>query len=310
MVPENPNSKDTDMSSVNGEIIINVVTENFMSDVIEKSKEIPVIVDFWAPWCEPCKQLTPIIEKLILEQNGRVILAKMNIEESPEVAQQLKIQSIPAVMAFHDGQPLDGFVGVQPEKNISEFIQKIAAKNNSSTIDQDFLIAKTELQNENFHEASLILSNIINIEPKNISAISLLSRCLIRLGKLNEALEIIENLPDEASKNQDYVSVCSEIDLLKKAEKRPLDENEENNLRAKIQENPKDQQSRLDLSILLAASGNSQTSIEELLIMIEMDLKWNDSAGRKQLIEIFSALGNQSELVIEGRKRLSSLLFN
>ena len=113
--------------------VTEVVTENFMSDVIEKSKEKPVIVDFWAPWCEPCKQLTPIIEKLVNEKNGNVILAKMNIDESPEVAQQLKIQSIPAVMAFSDGQPVDGFIGVQPEKNISDFVNKISALNKSSS---------------------------------------------------------------------------------------------------------------------------------------------------------------------------------
>ena len=119
MLFEDSDKNDANINTVNNDnVIIDVVTENFMSDVIEKSKDIPVVVDFWAPWCEPCKQLTPIIEKLIIEQNGRVILAKMNIDEAPEVAQQLKIQSIPAVMAFHDGQPLDGFIGVQPEKNI------------------------------------------------------------------------------------------------------------------------------------------------------------------------------------------------
>ena len=132
MLLENSDNNDTELGTNNTNNIIDVVTEDFMPNVIEKSKEIPVIVDFWAPWCEPCKQLTPIIEKLVLEQNGRVILAKMNIDEAPEVAQQLKIQSIPAVMAFHDGQPLDGFIGVQSEKNILEFIKKVDAKNNSS----------------------------------------------------------------------------------------------------------------------------------------------------------------------------------
>ena len=121
----NNNSQDASMNG--NSIIIEVITENFMSDVIERSKETPVIVDFWAPWCEPCKQLTPVIEKIVKEKNGNVILAKMNIDESPEVAQQLKIQSIPAVMAFNDGQPVDGFIGVQPEKNISEFINKISS---------------------------------------------------------------------------------------------------------------------------------------------------------------------------------------
>ena len=311
MLFEDSDKNDTKISSgSNDNVIIDVVTENFMSDVIEKSKDIPVIVDFWAPWCEPCKQLTPIIEKLIKEQNGRVILAKMNIDESPEVAQQLKIQSIPAVMAFHDGQPLDGFIGVQPEKNILEFIKNVASKNNSSSIDQDLINARLELENGNFELALAVLQEILKIEPNNISAAALYSRCLLRIGKNDEAENFINSISGAVDKNQDYVSVSSEIELLKKAEKNPKDENHENNLRSKIDENPKDHQSRLDLSILLASNGNNKSAIDELLKIVEIDPKWNDGAGRIQLVEIFTALGSQDELVIEGRKRLSSLLFS
>ena len=195
MLFEDSDKNDAKISAdTNDNVIIDVVTENFMSDVIEKSKDIPVIVDFWAPWCEPCKQLTPIIEKLIKEQNGRVILAKMNIDESPEVAQQLKIQSIPAVMAFHDGQPLDGFIGVQPEKNILEFIKNVASKNNSSSIDQDLINAKLELENGNFELALTVLQEILKIEPNNISAAALYSRCLLRIGKNDEAENFINSI--------------------------------------------------------------------------------------------------------------------
>ena len=311
MLFEDTDKNDAKINTGNGDnIIIDVVTENFMSDVIEKSKNIPVIVDFWAPWCEPCKQLTPIIEKLITEQNGRVILAKMNIDEAPEVAQQLKIQSIPAVMAFHDGQPLDGFIGVQPEKNILEFIKNVASKNNSSSIDQDLINAKLELENGNFELASNIFLEILKIEPNNISAGALYSRCLIRAGKVEEAESVINNISGETEKNQEYISVCSEIDLLKKAKISAQDENHENNLRTKINKNPKDHQSRLDLSIFLASIGDNETAIDELLKIVEIDPKWNDGAGRIQPVEIFTALGSQDELVIEGRKRLSSLLFS
>lgn len=311
MLFEDSDKNDANINTVNNDnVIIDVVTENFMSDVIEKSKDIPVIVDFWAPWCEPCKQLTPIIEKLIIEQNGRVILAKMNIDEAPEVAQQLKIQSIPAVMAFHDGQPLDGFIGVQPEKNILEFIKNVASKNNSSSIDQDFISAKLELENGNLDLAANIFLEILKIEPDNISAAALYSRCLIRLGKTEEAENVINSISGETEKNQEYISVCSEIDLLKKAKISTQDENHESNLRAKLNKNPKDHQSRLDLSIFLASIGNNETAIDELLKIVEIDPKWNDSAGRIQLVEIFTALGSQDELVIEGRRRLSSLLFS
>ena len=139
---EDFNNNSEDISTNLNSVIIEVITENFMTDVIEQSKETPVIVDFWAPWCEPCKQLTPIIEKIIKEKDGKVILAKMNIDESPEVAQQLKIQSIPAVMAFNDGQPIDGFIGVQSEKSIIEFVNKISSLKNSSTIDENILAGK------------------------------------------------------------------------------------------------------------------------------------------------------------------------
>ena len=310
MLLENSDNNDTELGTNNTNNIIDVVTENFMPNVIEKSKEIPVIVDFWAPWCEPCKQLTPIIEKLVLAQNGRVILAKMNIDEAPEVAQQLKIQSIPAVMAFHDGQPLDGFIGVQSEKNILDFIKKVAAKNNSSSIDQDFSSAKLELEAGNYEQALAMFLEILKIEPNNISATALYCRCLLKTGEIESAREIIENLSGEAEKNQDYISVCSEIDLLKKTETSPKDENHESDLKAKISKNTKNHQARLDLAILYLSSGNNQSAIDELLKMVEIDPKWNDAAGRKQLVEIFSVLGNENELVIEGRKKLSSLLFN
>jgi putative thioredoxin len=213
-------------------------------------------------------------------------------------------------MAFHDGQPLDGFIGVQSEKNILDFIKKVASKNNSSSIDQDFSSAKLELEAGNYDQALTMFLEILKIEPNNISATALYCRCLLKTGQIESAREIIENLSGEAEKNQDYISVCSEIDLLKKTETSPKDENHESDLKAKISKNTKNHQARLDLAILYLSSGNNQSAIDELLRMVEIDPKWNDAAGRKQLVEIFSVLGNENELVIEGRKKLSSLLFN
>ncbi len=290
--------------------VTEVVTENFMSDVIEKSKEKPVIVDFWAPWCEPCKQLTPIIEKLVNEKNGNVILAKMNIDESPEVAQQLKIQSIPAVMAFSDGQPVDGFIGVQPEKNISDFINKISALNKSSSSEENLEAGRKYIEKNNFEEASIILTEVLKIEPDNISAKSLLARCLLRNNQINEAIEIINNLPNEAEKNQDYISVRSEIEIQKNVIENPIVEGQEEVLKEKLKENPGNHQIRLELAILLTSSGEHETAINELLQIVEADPKWDDGKARKQLIEIFNILGSQNDLVIEGRKKLSSMLFS
>tara|TARA_B100001121_G_scaffold270299_1_gene255452 strand:- start:1590 stop:2522 length:933 start_codon:yes stop_codon:yes gene_type:complete len=290
--------------------IIEVITENFMSDVIEKSKETPVIVDFWAPWCEPCKQLTPVIEKIIKEKNGNVILAKMNIDESPEIAQQLKIQSIPAVMAFNDGQPVDGFIGVQSEKNITEFINKISSLKNSSTIEDNIFAGKKYIDDGDLETAALVFSEILKIEPENVSAKSLLARCILRSNQLDEAENIINNLPANAENNQDFISVRSEVEIFKNAKNNPMSDEQEEELRVNIDKNPKNHQSRLDLAKLLLAKGENENAINELLKIIEFEPKWNEGEARKQLIEIFNILGNENILVIEGRKKLSSMLFS
>ena len=304
----NNNSEDVSMNK--NSVIIEVITENFMTDVIEQSKETPVIVDFWAPWCEPCKQLTPIIEKIIKEKNGKVILAKMNIDESPEVAQQLKIQSIPAVMAFNDGQPIDGFIGVQSEKSIIEFVNKISSLKNSSTIDENILAGKKYMDENDIETAALVFSEILKIEPDNISAKSLLARCLIKSDQLDDAEKIIDSLPVDTENNQDYISARSELEIFKNAKNNPISNKEEEELRNNIYKEPENYQLKLDLSKILIAKGENEEAINQLLKIIEVNPKWNDGAARKQLIEIFNILGNENILVTEGRKKLSSMLFS
>jgi putative thioredoxin len=307
---ESFNNNSEDHSLNKNSVIIEVLTENFISDVIERSKETPVIVDFWAPWCEPCKQLTPVIEKIVKEKNGNVILAKMNIDESPEVAQQLKIQSIPAVMAFNDGQPVDGFIGVQPEKNITEFVNKISSLKNSSSIEENVIAGKKYIDDGDIETAALVFSEILKIEPKNISAKSMLARCLLRSGQIDEAEDIINNLPANSENNQDFVSVKSEVEVFKNAKNNPISNEQEAELKRDIDKNPKNHQIRLDLAKLLLAKGENENAINELLKIIEFDPQWNDGEARKQLIEIFNILGNEDVLVIEGRKKLSSMLFS
>lgn len=304
----NNNSEDVSMNK--NSVIIEVITENFMTDVIEQSKETPVIVDFWAPWCEPCKQLTPIIEKIIKEKNGKVILAKMNIDESPEVAQQLKIQSIPAVMAFNDGQPIDGFIGVQSEKSIIEFVNKISSLKNSSTIDENILAGKKYMDENDIETAALVFSEILKIEPDNISAKSLLARCLIKSDQLDDAEKIIDSLPVDAENNQDYISARSELEIFKNAKNNPISDKEEEELRNNIYKEPENYQLKVDLSKILIAKGENEEAINQLLEIIEVNPKWNDGEARKQLIEIFNILGNENILVTEGRKKLSSMLFS
>ena len=307
---KNFNNNSEDVSMNGNSLIIEVITENFMTDVIEQSKETPVILDFWAPWCEPCKQLTPIIEKIIKEKNGKVILAKMNIDESPEVAQQLKIQSIPAVMAFNDGQPIDGFIGVQSEKNIIEFVNKISSLKNSSTIEENISAGKKYMNEDDIETATLVFSEILKIEPDNISAKSLLARCLIKNDQLNDAEKIIDSLPVGAESNQDYISVRSELEIFKNAKNNPTSDKEEQELRNNIDKEPENYQLRLDLSKILMAKGENEEAINQLLRIIEVNPKWNDGEARKQLIEIFNILGNENILVTEGRKKLSSMLFS
>ena len=307
---EDFNSNSENVSMNGNSVIIEVITESFMTDVIEQSKETPVIVDFWAPWCEPCKQLTPIIEKIIKEKKGKVILAKMNIDESPEVAQQLKIQSIPAVMAFSDGQPVDGFIGVQSEKNISEFVNKISSLKNSSTIEENISAGKKYMNEDDIETATLVFSEILKIEPDNISAKSLLARCLIKSDQLDDAEKIINTLPVDAESNQDYISVRSELEIFKNAKNNPISDKEEEELRNNIDKEPENYQLKLDLSKILMAKGENEEAINQLLRIIEVNPKWNDGEARKQLIEIFNILGNENILVTEGRKKLSSMLFS
>ena len=307
---EDFNSNSENVSMNGNSVIIEVITESFMTDVIEQSKDTPVIVDFWAPWCEPCKQLTPIIEKIIKEKNGKVILAKMNIDESPEVAQQLKIQSIPAVMAFSDGQPVDGFIGVQSEKNISEFVNKISSLKNSSTIEENISAGKKYMNEDDIETATLVFSEILKIEPDNISAKSLLARCLIKSDQLDDAEKIINTLPADAESNQDYISVRSELEIFKNAKNNPISDKEEEELRNNIDKEPENYQLKLDLSKILMAKGENEEAINQLLEIIEVNPKWNDGEARKQLIEIFNILGNENILVTEGRKKLSSMLFS
>ena len=185
--------------------VIDLTSENFVQEVIEKSKSVPVIVDFWAPWCEPCKQIAPILDKMVSAYNGRFILTKMNIEDHPEISQQLQIQSIPAILGFHNGQPVDGFVGVQPESAIKSFVEKLASLNGPS--DNEI--------NKNYNDALEIFGKIAQLEPENISALSMVANCYLGLGEIDIAKEIISNIDNKDNEsNQDYISAKSQIDIL------------------------------------------------------------------------------------------------
>ena len=305
------NFDQTSQSEVNNSQSVNLTNENFVQEVIEKSKSIPVIVDFWAPWCEPCKQIAPILDKLVSSSNGRVVLTKMNIDEHPEISQQLQIQSIPAILGFHNGQPVDGFVGVQPESAIKAFVEKLADLNGPSDNDMALEQGRTLFSEKNYNEALEIFGKIAQSEPDNITALSMLANCYLKLNEIDIAKEIISNIesPDK-DKNQDYVSAKSQIDILEKSEDSNIDEEEIKNLEKELEEKPDNHQLRYDVAIGFMSRGNYEQAMSHLLFIIEKDRMWNDEAPRKSLLEIFNALGPTDDLAIEGRKKLSSILFS
>ena len=305
------NFDQTSQNEANNSQSINLTNENFVQEVIEKSKSIPVIVDFWAPWCEPCKQIAPILDKLVSSSNGRVVLTKMNIDEHPEISQQLQIQSIPAILGFHNGQPVDGFVGVQPESAIKAFVEKLADLNGPSDNDMALEQGRTLFSEKNYNEALEIFGKIAQSEPDNITALSMLANCYLKLNEIDIAKEIISNIesPDK-DKNQDYVSAKSQIDILEKSEDSNIDEEEIKNLEKELEEKPDNHQLRYDVAIGFMSKGNYEQAMSHLLFIIEKDRMWNDEAPRKSLLEIFNALGPTDDLAIEGRKKLSSILFS
>jgi len=290
---------------------IDLTNENFVQEVIEKSKSTPVIVDFWAPWCEPCKQIGPILDKLVASSNGRVVLTKMNIDDYPEISQQLQIQSIPAILGFHNGQPVDGFVGVQPESSIKTFVEKLAALNGPSDNDLALEQGKALFSDKNYNEALEVFGKIAQSEPDNVTALSMLANCYLKINEIDLAKEILSNIesPDK-EKNQDFMSAKSGIEIFEKAQDNEVDAADITDLEKKLGENPDNHEIRFSIAMSLMGKGDYENAIAHFLFIIEKDRIWNDEAPRKNLLEIFNALGPSDELAIEGRKKLSSILFS
>ena len=294
------------MTSAAETAVIDTTTEGFLKDVIEESKRQPVLVDFWAPWCGPCKQLTPILEKAVKATKGKVRLAKMDIDKHPEIPGQMGIQSIPAVIAFANGQPVDGFMGALPESQVIAFLERVT-KGKASPEEKDLLKeANATLAAGNVTEAADLYGQLLKNDGGNVAALAGLARCYVQTGALDQAKQTIAMVP-EAKRNDAAVAAArAAIEVAEQAKSvGPIDE-----LEKKVAADPFDYQARFDLAAALNAKGKRAEAADHLIAIVKRDRKWNEDGARKQLVQFFEAWGPTDPATVDGRKRLSSMLFS
>jgi len=297
-----------------GELIKNTDERSFMADVIDASHDVPVIVDFWAPWCGPCKQLGPQLEKAVREARGAVRMVKINIDENPGIAQQMRIQSIPVVYAFFGGRPVDGFVGAVPESQIKTFVKKLVQSAGAavpeSPVEQALEQAKALMDSGDTATAAGILAQVVQHDPANAIARARLARCQLAAGDNKRARQTLDSIPADKSKDP---AIATEIAAAKAA----LELAESagaggsiSELKQKVAADPNDHQSRLDLATALYAAGNGEAAVDELIESIRRNRTWNEEAARKQLLKLFEAFGPTDPRSVQGRRKLSSVLFS
>jgi putative thioredoxin len=276
----------------------------FMADVVAASKSQPVLVDFWAPWCGPCRTLTPLIEKAVRAAGGAVKLVKINIDADPAYAQQLQVQSIPTVYAFVNGQPVDRFQGALPESQITAFIDRLTGGTSaSSDIEQMMSMGEESLSLNDLGGAAQAFAHVLTLEPAHERAIAGMARVYLADGDVDQARQTIAMAAPD-SKDATVQSVRAQLSLLSTA---PADADDE--LKAKVAADPSDHQARYDLSLAQAASGDLKGAVDSLLTIVAADREWNEQAARKQLLVVFEAAGAGSDVARDGRRRLSSILF-
>jgi len=298
-----------DNTAQSGDLIKDVTIETFQKDVIEASMTTPVVVDFWATWCGPCKQLTPLLEKAIAEAKGAVTLAKIDIDKNQTLAQQLRIQSVPTVYGFSGGRPVDAFQGAQPESQVKEFISKLAeaaGTAQSDPIAEAIQQAKALLDNEEYDAAVGIYEQVINHAPDNIEALGGLARGLIALGQLEEAQEVLERLPEDAPENSDVTTALAAL----KVASQGAAVGDIGVLEAAVEADKKNLGARLELAIGLFSAGQRDAAIDHLVESLKIDRTWNNEAARKQLIQFFETMNPTDETTISGRRKMSAVLFS
>jgi putative thioredoxin len=292
----NPHIKDTTLAT-------------FAADVLEASRDVPVIVDFWAPWCGPCKQLTPALEKAVTAANGAVKLVKVNIDENQEIARQLRIQSVPTVYAFRNGQPVDGFMGAIPDGQVAQFVQTLAGgeAGGHDHAAEILEIADQALAAGNMGEAAQAYAHVLQDEPGHPKAVAGLAKCYLKSGDLERAKTTLALVRPDDANDEAVRGVVAELSLREGAAAAAGKSSE---LEAKLATNPNDHQARYDLAMALDGAGNREAAVDALLEIVRRDRKWNEEAARKQLVTLFEAMGPTDPRTIDARRRLSSILFS
>jgi putative thioredoxin len=290
-----------------GDLIIDGTEANFMKDVIEPSATVPVIVDFWAPWCGPCKTLGPALEAAVIAAKGRVRMVKINVDQNQALAAQLRIQSIPTVYAFWQGQPVDGFQGAVAPSEIKRFVDHMAglAGEPDNGLADAIIAAEAMLDEGAFDDAKETFAAILEEEPENIAAYTGLIRTHLALGDIDAAQALIDAAPAPVAKSKELDAARAQIELARQAAKA----GPEDDLRAAVEKDPANRQARFDLALALHAAGKVDEAVDTLLDLFKLDREWNDGAARAQLFIIFDALKPQDPIVLKGRRRLSSMIF-
>ena len=291
--------------------VVDVTTESFMTDVVEASQTQLVLLDLWAPWCGPCKQLTPVLEKLAAQSKGAVRLAKMNIDEHPAVAQQLQVQSIPAVFAFKDGRPVDGFMGALPESDVKKFIEKNAGDALGPSPAEALMETAAEaLSAGQIDDALECYQAALAQEPENVREMAGLAQAALAADNIEAARAVLNTAPAHDS-DPDLAAAQAALALAEKMlDKGASDSAETQALLARLATDENDHQARFDLALAYHGDGARAEAIDTLLDLVARNRAWNDDAARKQLVELFDAYGATDELVVGARKRLSSILFS
>jgi len=286
-------------------VVKETTTQAFVKDVIEESRRQPVLVDFWAPWCGPCKQLTPVLEKAVKAAKGKAKLVKMNIDDHPSIPGQMGIQSIPAVIAFVNGQPVDGFMGALPESQVTAFLERLI-KDRVGGEEKDLLKqADAALAEGDAAHAADIYAGVLAQDSGNVPALAGLARCYVETGATEQAKQTLAMVPESKHNEAPVAAARAALELAEQANNLgPLGE-----LEQKVAANPLDHQARFDLAVALNAKGQRREALDHLLEIVRRDRKWNDDGARKQLVQLFEAWGPTDEATIEGRRRLSSILF-